>query len=65
MEMCQFSSTLIRMSTVPNVVNYDNAIIEICSEISDCYYVETSGFPQQDNYHWNYIGQKNIAEITC
>lgn len=54
---------LIRMSTVPNVVNYDNAIIEICSEISDCYYVETSGFPQQDNYHWNYIGQKNIAEL--
>lgn len=51
------------MSTAPNYVGYNLAIENICNSLQKCYFVETNGLPQDDSYHWSYVGQKSLAQI--
>lgn len=47
--------------SVANLVNYNIAIQEICSEYNNIYCIDTTGFALGDIYHWNYTGLKQIV----
>jgi hypothetical protein len=40
---------------------YNTAIEEICSEMSNVYFVEVEDLPKDDIYHFSYVGQKTLA----
>lgn len=50
------------MTTAPNYADYNTAIETICSTVSRCYFIDVTGATTMDVYHWNYAGQKLIAQ---
>lgn len=51
------------MTHLPTAYNrYDSTMDEICTEIPYCYTIETADLNLVDAYHYDYLGQKAIAQ---
>lgn len=58
----RYGSVPIFITYLPPAFNSYNArITQICSEVTECYAIQTSDLPMQDSYHWNYSAMKTIA----
>ena len=45
----------------PSYPNYSTAIMEICEEVEDCFFVSAEGASLRDINHWDYAGMKLIS----
>jgi hypothetical protein len=44
------------------VAELNAAIDNVCKRVGNCSAFETKGFPQDDKYHFSYLGQKRVAD---